>query len=490
MPVEVSYGMVPPSNDFLESAANMDDVPHRKAQGGRLAEYERYHRYYDGDHPTRLLSRQRSYLQIGGVRFCENVCDLIVDTYADRLRVKNMRVVNGDTMEDIEEWSDRAKALWEKNLGDDLSDTVHRESGKLGDAFTILDTDEYGVCIHVQQSEQVKTVYSKDNPRKLAYAVKKWCSDSPSPTNPNGDDINRMNIYYEDRIEKYYSISSGGTCHWYPHIDEGEAAWPTPWVDGAGEPLGIPVYHFANKRGISPYGVSEIRKAIPMQDAYNKHILDVFEVADQMAFPQRWATGVNQSETSTLDTTPGTVWTASDPQTSFGQFNAADMTNMLSLVESDLKRIASMTRTPLYSILLDGAWPSGEALKSADAPLVNKVLRQQAPWGNLWEQMMLHALRLEAVWFGGEALPDGARVVVDWEDPHVQATADMLAFAEGAVRLGASQATGLRLIGIDNAEEELEISEKEKEAQMDLASSMLIRGIPPSTPTEPPVDDE
>lgn len=501
MALDAYIWRAPASDEWLQAASDMNHCIHRY-RSDRLGDYQRYDAYYHGEQNTRVLDRARYYLQASGFRWCENICDVVVDFLADRLVIDGFTA----TAEDVER-DDLTRAVeecWEYSNGGDLQGTVHTEAAKLGDAFVIVGYDpEEGLPTYdFNGAEACKVVYSANNVRRRLYAVKVWCTDEESPMNPTGREIRRMNVYYPDRIEKYYTPTSDGK--WLPYIDptdiidlppgpSGEVSsppvWPLPWtVDNTpfGEPRGIPVFHFANKRQKFPYGVSELHKAIPLQDAFNKHVLDVFEIADHMAWPQRWATGINQSETSstsstgraTVDTTPGSLWTTGNSEAKFGQFPAADMSNALRTLESDLQRFAAETRTPLYALWLTGQWPSGEALRTADGPLVKKAERLFPAFGSEWANVHAYGLGFYAA-ARGLALPEKVKVTPHWKDPVIRGDTERLQTVEGLVRLGLSKETALQMMGVNDADAELEKSDEEKEAAMDRSLRASTGGFVP-----------
>ena len=78
------------------------------------------------------------------------------------------------------------------------------------------------------------------------------------------------------RIRKYI-MGKGGT--WDEYRDDGDASWPLPWVDSTGQPLGVPVFEFANPGG------SEVSQIIGFANLLNKTWLDIAAAADTNGFP-------------------------------------------------------------------------------------------------------------------------------------------------------------------------------------------------------------
>ena len=77
-----------------------------------------------------------------------------------------------------------------------------------------------------------------------------------------------------------------------------------------------------------------------------------------------------------------------------GQFQVADLGNYTRAIETLVQHVASQTRTPPHYFYLSGQFPSGEALRSAEAGLVSKARRKQRHFGEAWEEVVRLALRL------------------------------------------------------------------------------------------------
>jgi hypothetical protein len=69
--------------------------------------------------------------------------------------------------------------------------------------------------------------------------------------------------------------------------------------------------------------------------------------------------------------------------------------------------MASITSTPLHYFEKTGNVPSGEGLRTAEAPLLKKVEDRQITFGSTWADMFRFILQIE-----NESEPD---VVIDWK---------------------------------------------------------------------------
>lgn len=427
--------------------------------------------YYRGDQHTLLTDRAKAYLERSGLPYAENFCATVVDALAERMHVAGVtsdlayeptpeEADQGEVAEDA--FADWLWDVWDQNRGDELQTDVHSEVCETGDAFVIVDWDaeRQRPRYTFNHAELIHPVYED---RQLVCAAKVWNSTRVSPVNPNGRAVRRMNVYWPDRVDKWFcpaKAEPGKEDVWVEWLDPDDAAWPVPWVAPDGKPLGVPVFHFANERTKDGFGRPEHLQSIPQQDRLNKELLDLASVMDSQGFPQRYANGV--SDTSGLTADPGTVWSSDNPAATFGQFPAADPGGPLKAVESTLIRIATRSRTPAHLIYLSGGLPSGESLKTAEAGLTAKAKNRAVYWSGVWaEACRMTALVAHTFAADADKPPvtlDDVRtctVTVRYADPETRNEKEHLDSLVVMQSLGVSKETILSMIpGIDPAEEE------------------------------------
>jgi hypothetical protein len=91
------------------------------------------------------------------------------------------------------------------------------------------------------------------------------------------------------------------------------------------------------------------------------------------------------------------LWTAPSEAARFGQFTPGDLSNYSSAVDTLVEHLSFVTRTPSYSLMKEVQYPSGEALRSAEAPLRSRVSDHQDAFGQIWIEIMAAALGLDGV---------------------------------------------------------------------------------------------
>lgn len=434
----------PIDQDFLRAQADMGET--------RVTGYRTFDSYYDGTRYARLTELAKLHLEQAGVPFAENFVEKVVDTHARCLTVEAFEVQDNPQ---ASEWL--STTAWPAARGPELQSVVHTKTIGLGDGFLLADWDPIRQLptLRWNRPHIVRPTYNEET-GELEVLSKVWATSARSPTNPDGRLISRMNLYYPDRIEKWFAVSAGNDALWARHLDESDETWPVWWTDNNqpdGEPLGLLGVHFRRKPLGQDFGRSKVREAIPFQDELTKAVLDLFEVMDAQGWQQRWATGVN-TDRDRLVVRPGEIVSLTNADARLGQFDAADPTKLGAGIDGILQRMAAKTNTPLHD-LIKGTPPSGESLKTARMDLVSEAKDNQVTFGHSWAEAGRMLLKLAAV-HGVEGAPEidpDAQIRPVWADPEVRNEKDEAMVLVAYKEIGASDHTLLRRAGFDPDEE-------------------------------------
>jgi hypothetical protein len=245
-------------------------------------------------------------------------------------------------------------------------------------------------------------------------------------------------------------------------------------VDGADEPLGIPVFHFRNRPQGQALGRSDVRGAIPFQRELTKQLVDLFYVMDEQGWHQRWGTGVGVGDS--IKVAIGEFVTSADPNARFGQFAAEDPTKLVAAIEATLTRMSARTGTPLHD-LIKGTPPSGEALKTANAARDGRAHNFADVNGPSWADASRMGWRLEAE-FGDSDAPaydEAADLRVIWSPPEDRSEKEEVEIAEARQRVGVSKHTTLVELGYD-PDEEAKWREEEQKASAEAMARSIVGG--------------
>jgi len=361
--------------------------------------YRAYREYYDGDHDTQLSERQRQYLQLKvGEEFNGNYCPIVVDSLVERLTVTGFET---DKAAQAVFWD-----WWNANRMDHQQGVVHMAAVRDGDSFVLVswDNEEERPTLTFEQAydghEGVMVHYSRDT-RKPMFASKRWEDDEKR---------DRLNLYLPDRVEKY--IADDG--------DNWEKVTETNGDEWAAD-LGIPVIHFAHRDQGYNFGRSDLRDVVPIQNAYNKAIIDLVAAADTTAFRIYTMLG---DDPSGLEITPG-CWVYSlkppsgEDSAAIGHIPGEDLSKLIEFKDAFVMEIARISRTPLSFFQVSGHRPAEGTLKQEESPLVARAAKAQTGFGNAWEDVMQMAARLSNYFGpaqGVPKLPDDLQIDTQWQD--------------------------------------------------------------------------
>jgi hypothetical protein len=423
--------------DFLNDAADMG--------ADRLDAYRLAEQYYCGEKGVPLLDRAKEYLERSGLPYTENFCRLIVLSQKRRLKLEGFQV------EDDEAASDWLTNTWfGRRRGDRLQGVVHLETLKLGDGFVIVDWDTRRAGLVRRGTTRGRSSRSTTTRTAMSCCTSRRPGRRPGRASRTrtGRTIRRLNLYYPDRVEKWFSPDSGdggGGSVWAPYLvdtDEGGIVqWPIPWTmngDFDGEPIGIPVFHFREQPGAGLFGESVLRDPIRLQDALDKQSVDLHMVMDQLGWRWPWIAGLTEKQQEALQLAIGDI--ALLPEgAEMGQLDGQDPRPMMETLEGTIARMAVLSSTPLHELTVNGEQPSGESRKMAELRVAAAEDRH-VYLGNTWEDVARMANRL-AVVFGDGTVPvidPDAEIDAQWDSA---ATRDELLEAQTLVmhqELGAS----------------------------------------------------
>jgi hypothetical protein len=369
------------------------------AELARQNEVSKARRYYEGDQVTFLTPRLRQFLDVGAdTLFRLNVCKTVITAATERMTVEGFDCSDVATAK----W---ALALWNEARLDAKQGDIHEGALRDGEYFIIVDwdaaegrprftphqrfTDPQGAR---GDGEGCKATYANDDPNQpLLFVSKRWTETLA--VHGKNETRQRVTLYFPDRVEKYMHDGK----QWAPLKAPGEE-WPMPWLDEAGEPLGIAAIHYCNK-GMA----SEIENAIPLQDAMNKTLIDVLGAADMTGFAILFAAGfipttdsqpMNASQSNALDLQPGMTVATSQKDGKLTAINAADPTHLLKVLDALLLYLAIATDTPVQRFQMGGQRVRAETLQEEENPLLAKIEERETRFGDAWEDAFDLARRL------------------------------------------------------------------------------------------------
>lgn len=454
------------------------------ARDCHAAHYRVYSNYYQGNHAL-AFATEKFRNTFGQVfkEFAENLCAPVVDSLSDRLEITGFRSSEAElkteevapTESQIEgmpnrpgrkkittedEIGDLCQDLWAANRMDERSNEVHLESLKMGDAYVIVwPNDEMEPEIWPQDAMQCRVQYDSDNRKKVKRGLKIWWEDE--------EDRWRLNIYTEFGIAKYIARTTAVDL---PSTDNGWMSYGfvlNPYQT-------VPIFHFPCRRSRRP-GISELRDIVPLQNALNKSVMDMIIAMEFASFKQRWVIGLelDVDEETGEPKDPGAkqygvdrLLAFPDVETKVGQFDATDLGQFLEVQDKFWASASRVSGTPLhYFYITSGDFPSGEAMKSAEARFIKKISDRQTSFGNVWEDVLKFSLRVQ----GREVAPE-TTIQTEWVNAAPRSESELADTAVKKQAVGVSRSQNLRELGY--TEEEIERMLEESDADTEWKSAM------------------
>lgn len=409
-------------------------------EAARQRAIQRARNYHAGHQLVRLTDRLRSFLKdVRGGQDSDflrlNVARTVTTAVTERLIVTGLQGADPA----LQQWAWR---VWQRNRLDVGQDELHEMTVRDGEAFVLVSWDNARgmprlvphpryTDAHLDDPRMGSAIRAADDPQRLVgdgvgckafypdddlsmpmeYATKRWVERRWV-----GGKLQvrqRLTLYRPHQVEKYELRGRGLE----PIKDDPAEPWPIPWVDQAGQPLGIPVIHVRNA-GLQ----CEAWEAIPLQNAINKLLVDLLTAADETAFRIFYALGFIPTTDGEKPRSDKSNWWRLQPgqivgttkaanEAEFGAVDGADIQNLITPIKELIGWTAMVTDTPVSRFIATAQVAAEGTLKQQEGPLVNKVRKRQTLIGNGWEDALLLGARLHNL-YG----PQGRPLVTDAEE--------------------------------------------------------------------------
>jgi hypothetical protein len=407
--------------------------------------YEVANAYYEGDVPEVFATAKlRAAFRTTGDPARMNYCRTIVHAVSNRLEIGSIVTENEQANNIIKNVIDYNDMTFEM-------DDTHRLACAHGDRYAIVWPDELGEWeVSFHSPKNVGIVYDPENPRRKRYGVHLWQS---------GSNEHRMDLLYADKIAKYKS---------YGHsVTDG-----TQWIhmETVENPFGaVPVFHFRTQR---PFGRPEHFEAYDCQNAINKLFITNMHTIDYQGAPTRYAlTQMGDAEIADFEdgetdrdnldglrNGPGELWYLKGVH-QVGQFEPAKPEAFWTPIEKILRSMSVITDTPAHYFDRTGNNPTGNGLRTAEAPLLKKIEDRKASFGATWRELFTFILRAEGV---------VAPVTVVWKTNETLDELERWDVSLKKINAGLSHRQALREGGYTESDIEKIMAERQAEAEAGL----------------------
>src|SRR5574338_157374 len=405
----------------------------------RQSRYDRLERYATGDHP--LPNGDRRYVM--ALRELQrlartNYCLLIYRAVTQRMKVVGFQFGPDQQVDED------AKAIWNYNDMDYQSQLIIKNAAIFGDTYVLVSPpieDDGEPIITAEDPRQCIVEVDPRRPTVSLAGLKMWQDDIRSTT--------RAVLYMPDAIYEYEGPSVtdivGVDRNSLTTLMAGRtsSAGQFRLVSVQENPAGIVTLIRGNwQPAFGQQGRGEFEDVLDIQDRINRTILDRLVISKSQAYNQRWVTGATKGD----NFKPGSdmVWATLDSNAKFGQFEAADITQILEAIRDDVGDMAAVSETPATYLMNRMVNVSGDTLTQDQSALVTKVGLRQEAMGWMYAKVMRSA-------FAFKNQQDKAKeteVVTLWKNAQIHTLAELsdsfAKFTAGGVPLDiAMQITGL-----------------------------------------------
>lgn len=311
-----------------------------------------------------------------------NFGELVVDAVADRMTVSGFRV--GEQNQD----DDLARKIWRRNRLAIGSADVHRDMLGLSSGYVMVQAGVNGAVVTHERPEQVITEHDPLIPSIVRAGLK----------------------VYRDSVAGYdfAFLHLPGVVFRYsrPLFDDRGELKDVPSVNGGWDFVEavpsmqsfVSIYPFDNRDCMG-----EFETHTDVLDRINWDILQRLVITAMQAYRQRATKGDLPAEDEQGNEVdygeifkpgPGALWQLPEG-VDLWESQPTDLTPILSSSKDDLTHLSAVTRTPMATLMPDGANQTAEGAAFAREGLVFKAQDRVTRAGAVWDSVMGAALAIE-----------------------------------------------------------------------------------------------
>jgi hypothetical protein len=411
-----------------------------------------------------------------------NYVGLITSAPVERMTVRGFRFGDAGTADED------AQAIWQANDMDMQSVTLHQHGSTFGLAYAVVTPPDHdskvktptGLEIPIITAEDPRTaiVYRDPNrPTKTLAGLRMWADEIMGRivailylpegaygfVGPETNTLENMTMEQTTNHLLGVGLAGGG------FTQSGFVANPDGFTD-----IPLQEYVWRPNTGDVPWGEAD-PSIITVQDRLNQNIFDRIVISYFAAYPQRWAAGVetkfkpnskNQPE-NPFEPGVNKMWGVDTPTAKFGQFDAADINQILASCQADISDMAALSKTPPHYFMGKMSNISGETLTQAESGLVSKTQLRMNTMG--WSHIRLMKLCFA---FLDDDRKDDPEAATLWSDPQKQLTADMALAGQQWSAIGIPLALIMERQGFTPDEIAFAVAEQEKQQQLEAQQAM------------------
>lgn len=352
-----------------------------------------------------------------------NFASLVVDAMIDRIQVAGIRTgASGDEYGDALAWE-----WWQANEMDADANVLHRAVFVMGEGYAIAGDKDPVTGVPLVTIEDPRHIAIATDPmrrRHVRAALKRFTDQWTG----------------RDHAYLYLRGENGAPASVFHAENSTRGGWE--WL---GEPQTLPfsqapVVWFPNQLGINGKSVfGEFEKHLDVLDRINSTVLQRLVTGAMQAFRQRILKNLptEDEDGEPIDyegmfpADPAALWQVPEG-VEVWESQITDLTPMLMAARDDIKDLAAVTRTPLPSLLPDGANQSSANTDLVESGLIFKAMDRMASLSEPWEQLQ----QLQFLWAGDEQRAARRDMEILWMPPSIPSLAERYDAAAKAAAAG------------------------------------------------------
>ena len=376
--------------------------------------------WYGGDHPLPAVDATNSDLYRRFQRMSRmNLLQQVVNAVGSRLAVEGVRM--GDRSADEDAW-----AIWQESAMDAQQSMLMDVALYAGIGYLSVWPDAdlpSGIRMSSEHPAEVTHELMPGSLHKRAAALKVY------PDEINDEWV--ATLWLPDTVAVWRTKGeSWGSWTMWEQTDE----YANPFNE-------VPIVPLPNNPTMRGGWRSEMSDGIPLQEIINQTLLNLLVAQEAVAFPQRWATGLelekdaNGNPKRPFKSGPDGLWVAEDEGVKFGQFAESRFDGYLGVLQEAVNAMSSVTSTPTFALSAKlSVPPSAEALSAMESSLVKKVEDRQRVFGEAFEDGFRLAFKML-----GDPRANAMDAEVIWRDPRIKSDAAIADFVTKAASVGVPQ---------------------------------------------------
>lgn len=440
---------------------------------GRHADFDKLERYALGHHDypngdKRYVAALRDLQKKARTNYIE----LVIKAVIERMRVKEFRL---GTEEEPDEDS---RKIWKYNDMDYQAPMMFMSGATFGECYVLVsppDEEDGEPVITVEDPKMCIIEQDPTNRTRTLAGLKMWQDDVLG--------VIVAVLYLPDATYVYHGhavVDNMGT-------DAKALLTRLTTVPDAGgfelvsiedNPYGkVPLIRGPWQPAFAPRSRGEAENVMDIQDRINHTILDRLVIAKSQAYNQRWATGLHKpkgkrdSEKPPFNPGADMVWATYEPDAKFGQFDAADIKQILEAIRDDVGDLAATSQTPATYLMNRMVNVSGDTLTQDQSALVSKIKLRQDAMAWMLEQILKMCFLIK----GEEDKAQEPEWQVIWFDPEIRTLAEQADALNKLVSAGVPLQIAMQRLGFTSDEIKIAVEEQQKvmEREMQMAEQQM-----------------